>query len=142
MSKLYYDDALAAAYMAREFGIKSQYYDQEAQEFKDERIRTIYESIPYNNQKFYIHPDSYSVFEPIVGDLITSRHKYELDKRNNEFPCDFLVEKTDELFPITSLSQFILTKDNIEDAFEYYGWEGQKIIQRNGKLFFTPLREE
>ena len=127
MSKLYYDDALAAAYMAREFGIKSQYYDQEAQEFKDERIRTIYESIPYNNQKFYIHPDSYSVFEPMVGDLISwtiGHTKYDKE----------VIVKSVESNGRHDLDFFASLFEKPE-----YKYLGVKIIQRNNKPFFTPL---
>jgi len=127
VSKLYYDDALAAAYMAREFGIKSQYYDQEAQEFKDERIRTIYESIPYNNQKFYIHPDSYSVFEPMVGDLISwtiGHTKYDKE----------VIVKSVESNGRHDLDFFASLFEKPE-----YKYLGVKIIQRNNKPFFTPL---
>ena len=122
MSKLYYDDALAAAYMAREFGIKSQYYDQEAQEFKDERIRTIYESIPYNNQKFYIHPNSCSVFEPMVGDLVTNIGNVGWMVNGFEVHDNIthLVHHTANGKMFTRMSEAV-------------------IIQRNSKPFFTPL---
>lgn len=72
MSRLYYDDPLQAAYMAREFGVKVKalldadwllsWYDLLSDDFIE----------PYRlNKKFklYVHPDSEHIFEPIEGDL-------------------------------------------------------------------------
>jgi len=154
--KLYYDDPLIAAYMSKEFGVKFannntdkplNMYLHVQHDTMDSYTTTSANCMGihadwYDGEEIYIHPDSIGIFEPQVGDLITSKHEFELDKSDYETPSKFLIEKSDELFNLTCLSQFILTKDNYDCAWSDYHWEGQEIIQRNGKNFFMPKFEE
>lgn len=107
MTKLYYKDPVDAAYMAREFGVKL-----------NNRGRGAYPIISLNvesgntgagtKEKYYIHPDSYGIFEPQSGDV----WQYIL------------------------LSGYcILTGD---ESIKWARYIGGKIIQRNGKPFFVP----
>lgn len=78
MSKMYYTDPLKAAWMAREFGVKLQ----------DVHGKTISEldSIQrYCNYGFtlYIHPDSYSIFEPVEGDKDEDGWIFDWDTDDN-----------------------------------------------------------
>jgi|DEB0MinimDraft_6_1074348.scaffolds.fasta_scaffold00048_12 hypothetical protein len=150
--KLYYDDPLIAAYMAREFGVNYNIYRRVKGEWikvplhiKDaKRATKTYVSnliLKSKRKKHFIHTDSIGIFEPQVGDLITDKHDFKLNKSDYESPSKFLIEKSNELFNLTCLSQFILTEDNYDCAWSDYHWEGQEIIQRNGKNFFMPRRE-
>lgn len=64
--KYYYTDPLAAAYMAREFGV--------AYVIKDfkwlDNACTCYNMRRENADKYYIHPDDYHIFEPQSGDMM------------------------------------------------------------------------
>ena len=66
MSK-YYDDALEAAYMAREHGVKVQGYYNVTKNLGDVLS---WENIMENRHfpKYYIHEDSLPIFEPKHGD--------------------------------------------------------------------------
>lgn len=65
--KLYYTDPLEAVYMASEFGVKftnriALYYEYKDQVFVDQ----------WRNQgPYYIHPDSYHIFEPRAEDFVS-----------------------------------------------------------------------
>lgn len=128
--KLYYTDPLAAAYMAREFGVRffDGTKDDELKAIRyDNCIKWAYSSgiFPdgervdsfsfYKGERFYIHPDSLSIFEPKVEDLMTEgktivEHVYKtIDKQ---------VMSRGHLF-----------------------YSPYKIIQRNNKPFFMPEEE-
>lgn len=123
--KLYYTDPLAAAYMAREFGVK-------LQGILNEKIVNIHQTNPddaefwtegseevepdgsesvnsYLGKQFYIHPDSYHIFEPQVGDLL---------------------QNEDGAF-----MQFLGASGGLKILYA-------KVIQRNNKPFFTPELEQ
>ena len=82
MAKLYYDDPLAAAYMAREFGV----------EFEGDNYQSLTESCYMANSKpkempFIVRPNSLHVFEPMEGDLFfncSKEKKRKIIQRNNK----------------------------------------------------------
>ena len=118
--KLYYTDPLAAAYMAREFGIRLEgdikWYncaDWASKSLADDR-----------NNEIYIHPDSYHIFEPKMGDI---------------------VEWDGLMFGI------VIGKDESDDTIGVQHGESDVytipseelgIIQRNNKPFFNPQKEK
>ena len=133
MSKLYYNDPFVAAYMAREFGVKSRiqgYGDKSCLEFKySNDWSDIVELWICEEQadERGIHPDSYSVFEPMVGDLISwtiGHTKYDKE----------VIVKSVESNGRHDLDFFASLFEKPE-----YKYLGVKIIQRNNKPFFTPL---
>lgn len=69
-----------------------------------------------NDVLFVVHPDSYPIFEPQVGDIGTSSE--------NE-PCKFNGKDW-------------LQGEGCDDSDGYYVTEPVRIIQRNGKTFFMP----
>jgi len=145
--KYYYTDPLIVAYMARKFNIITEQGSVENGDYiindrasffhylKEELPKTINSNVEH---RYYIHTSCVEILKPQVGDLITSNHKFELDKNDDEFPGSFVIAKSDEMFPLTCLSQFILTEENYDNAWSDYHFEGQEIIQRNGKAFFMP----
>ena len=142
MKKLYYTDPLAAAYMAREYAVKFQVLAPKGDGFGWYDFAPDWKPFAMQDSKFYVHPDSLSVFEPQVGDLITDYERVSItDKADKEFPNKFCITKTDELFDLTCLYQFILTEENYDNAWSCNHWGGQKIIQRDGKPFFWPESE-
>jgi len=112
---MYYDDPLAAAYMAREFGVEYYTYPDgsdkddpiNCDEFKDHGVCLS------DNSTFYIHPDSLHIFNPRRGDLVYY-HPIDL----HELWCWSEWEPSD-----------------IHKSFSDIG----DIIQRNDKPFFMPL---
>ena len=63
MTKLYYDDALIAAYMMREFGVIYNNYDNIDEILSDFQHKS-------DIDKMYIYPDSLDVFNPTADDLM------------------------------------------------------------------------
>jgi len=89
MVKLYYTDPLAAAYMAREFGVKfaNNNSDSPARmdiittfSSMDNHVSTIVDCCGIevdlsDNEEIYIHPDSLHIFEPMDGDIGLDTHR-------------------------------------------------------------------
>lgn len=130
MSKLYYTDPLKAAWMAREFGV-------ELQEITPASIKNIidFELInPNETGQWYIHPDSYSIFQPKVGDLYRD--------------CDgwyfTILEEVDyEALPDHVSSHFILIEmimDTCDVGSPEFQWflENCQIVERDDRAFFMP----
>jgi len=67
MNKLYYDNPIKAAYMAREFSVR--FVDTNGIEV----FLTPFIDIEDIRPKF-IHPDSLDIFEPKEGDLLTGKN--------------------------------------------------------------------
>ncbi len=125
--KLFYTDALASAYMAREFGVKYIFSNPdldglfEPAEFPNNMVdddgvmwHDIDDDAYDMYEKLYIHPDSYHIFELMVGDVIANgRHVVKLE--NDGLGNAGFVEFTEQRY---------------------------EIIQRGGKPFFTPKSEE
>ncbi len=122
MKKLYYTDPLAAAYMAREFGVK---YENCTFDTKITSFREISKGLIKGREidwfdRYYIHPDSYHIFEPQGIDLIEVI--------------------TPENYPHHALQVHLMYYRGrgyraIQDN------ESVKIIQRNNKPFFWPEEE-
>lgn len=125
--KFYYTDPLAAAWMAKHFGMK---IAPDPREFPnagdasfDENGVLMQASLAAMGapkwRKWYVHPDSLSILEPQMGDLMTSEHR---DGRIASFSKDGSFEDVDD-----------------------YTWHKDipvKIIQRNGFAFMWPESEE
>jgi hypothetical protein len=112
---MFYDDPLAAAYMAREFGVKLD-RDTTAAHKKADYINRLLGSVCGGNigkvsPVMYIHPDSLHIFEPQVGDYV-------------QFGED----------------HYGLFKKLRSDKY-YENFVGVKIIQRNNRPFFWPESE-
>ena len=73
MNKPYYTCALAAAYMAREFGVLIGQWRKESGVFfsKVGWLLTPIGSVIKGKDKLYIHPDSFHIFKPQAGDIAT-----------------------------------------------------------------------
>ena len=77
-NKLYYTDPLKAAWMAREFGVViEQARCKSSIEWEQDFYKSIcYDAMLRHDKTYYIHPDSYHVFEPVEGDMVGY---YDLD---------------------------------------------------------------
>jgi len=107
MKKLYYTCPIEAAYMTKNFGI---IFDDEYRIFVNLESIGMYLDfdILKDDIKHYIHPESLSIFEPQVGDLV----------RIDIAPFhDFIIMN----------SYFLSTNCEIKE-----------IIQRNGRAFIMP----
>jgi len=113
MTKRYYDDALQAAWMAREFGVRiTTENGLDVANVAVGMASRLNDSFVYHDPPYHIHPDSLRLFEPIEGDLVTS----------------------------WSFPDGIRSKSGIQKSLISKGRE-VKIIQRNGKAFFMPEEE-
>lgn len=133
MNKLHYDDPLKAAYMAREFGVK--YYDVNepfnetdghcfGKHCSDHPLNPRTDLGNFTVARYYaIHPDSYSIFEPREGDLVSSE-AFDDYRFLNEWSrgTGFFVAYGDE----------ILCRPDEVDT----------IILRDNKHFFMPKQEK
>jgi hypothetical protein len=122
MTKLYYSDPLISAYMAREFGVlinidtSNRYFTHNESTFleygfkeDDSKVNTW---IQYSTcYKFYIHPDSYDIFEP-RGD-------------------DKVINGAGGMFEVNG-------EGVVYGALGIYDGGDIDIIIRDGKPFFTP----
>lgn len=136
--KLYYTDPLAAAYMAREFGVVYKtviYSDGVIDGHGDNSANGVCIDAVFTSEgetfahdmvvKANIHPDSYSIFEPQKGDCF-SWFGWRLriwDKYRN----------TRTHSTIKRANHLLNVKANPGNF---------KIIERNKKLFFWPESEE
>lgn len=116
---MYYDDALIAAYMQREFGVKlraisSAGYIMGMINFEKVAVGEDY------GETYHIHPDSLSVFEPMENDLV------EFDG----ICSGFVIAVLDETVGIQN-----------DDVVYEIEKEDCVIIQRNGKPFFMPKQD-
>lgn len=116
MARLYYTCPIEAAYMAKNFGVKIMVNDTEGTE-----MLCVISSL--SRDKYYIHPDSLSVFEPQEGDLVYCMGSYQIMPADID---DFGV-KYDRRIIIQNVTSPIATG---------------KIIQRNNKPFIMPQSEE
>jgi len=116
--KLFYTDPLAAAIMARDFGVKIQGYYNVTKNLGDVLSwENIMESRHF--PKYYVHEDSYHIFEPQDGDL-------GVDIKGNY--AEYILDEDDELYWAS-----------IDD--ELFRQTTAKTIQRDSKPFFNPERE-
>lgn len=136
MTKRYfYTDALAAAWMAKHFGVKfvDIYYPDPLAVYDicDFVVNTA--DGPYDNidKKFYLHPDSLAILEPQAGDVAECAGFTWADSS-----LGFVVE--DQYGDNNNQREhyYLIPIENIAGGNRY------KIILRNGKAFFTPEVEE
>jgi len=155
--KLYYDDALKAAWMAREFDVDI--YVPEHRWFKDEwhysAIGLCHELIEEDKMngrhlRYYVHPDSLPIFEPQVGDWLVEYSQIEPELLRTVSYCVTLDAYTYE--PQVALQEGFRTNCGTLDKPSGYSFGGHqwimkdykpdysryKILQRNGKPFFAP----
>ena len=128
MSK-YYDDALQAAYMCKEFGIKYENnagYIKKGEPFSIIKFLGLYpEQGGFGLQiardircRYYIHEDSLPIFEPMVGDITTQ----------------------DGLKEVGAIVDGVVYDANYDGCI-IYKFDAWKIIQRDNKAFFTPMEQ-
>ena len=114
MKRYYYDCPLESAYMAKHFEMKIYMGDLVADNIWEWKDCADSASLEDDiiPKRFNIHPDSLPLLEPQVGDLIESS---ALPTTMQYFRIDIVCD-------------------------EYVGLE--RIIERNGKVFFSPKCEE
>ena len=141
MTKLYYDDAVVAAYMYYKFmikfiGVNYEYKNDNCTEesryetYKGEIENFIgHEELYCPYDRYYIHSDSMPIFEPKEGDLIHGKEKY-LD----------VYKRVDDIVKSKSIVTGFWSDGlhySLTDDFEKW-----TIIQRDGKAFFMPKEKE
>lgn len=121
--RYYYTDPIAAAYMAKHFGMS---FDQFRLEHPDDLAHPGYEPNPKGvfigwtgKRFFYIRPDSLHLLEPKEGDLC--------EKNSKPTSCHYC--GMDRLFNANA------------DTIELYG-NDCTILKRNGVAFMWPELEE
>ena len=122
MSRLYYDDPLAAAWMAKHFGVRFPIergtntpnaggcYSTTTLCTHDTWKRTGGQNTP---DRYYVHADSLHLLKPQLGDVI--------------YAADDGARCVNRVF-------------TLEMAEEWIGW-GNRIIQRGNKPFHWPLKD-
>lgn len=131
--KAYYRCPLQAAYMNKEFGV----------EFKDANPKTGTEAwlgkfLYREVETYYIHPDSMSVFEPQVGDMITQKDDDGIQELSG-----WVGDKDDEGLVIYSFLQNGKPVAKGRSIMDHIMFEDvEMIIQRDNKPFFWPQFEE
>lgn len=122
--KLYYTNAIHAAYMAEEFGVKLQLWTRDIDtgevQYQDlENAKTILGAYGFEGINFWVHPSSFSIFEPQKDDVVYLGY--------GESGCPDCCNE-------------------YEVWHEAWGtdWLGKKpkVIQRDGKPFIWPQVEE
>ena len=124
MTKLYYDDPLAAAYMAREFGVE--YKSNYTKDWLSAQSYTSRGNFDWLYVEYHIHPDSLDIFTPKEGDLV------DWDVVNG---YSYNAEREKESAFMGGYSKYPVGP-NRSDAV--IGEVVYKIIQRDGKQFFMP----
>lgn len=103
--KLFYTDPLASAYMAREFGVEYRAKPSGLAVTCDVSLddgmgKSI--NIKPNGDVYYIHPDSYHIFEPRVGDYVSFRKDkevYLVDEYSSwDVPPDKIIQRNNKPF--------------------------------------------
>ena len=111
MTRLYYDDSLIAAIMARDFGVDVKVGGIYG-------VSTLHLINEWTKGDGEIHPDSLSIFEPIVGDLVLEKGGALLVRRIDAEWYGYIYGNEQTI------------------------WCKPPIIQRDNKAFFTPLEEK
>lgn len=125
--KLYYNDPLKAAWMADNFKVRFgiKYYNILNFDWLAHSGYDICQDyVGFGNRKLYVHPDDYHIFEITIDDVVKSGSS-------------------------PNVAMAIAGGDHHEYRYADYlpiekikNWGDAEIIQRDGKAFFTPLREE
>lgn len=132
--RLYYDNALEAALMMGRFNVHMICCGVDGDEDPEKQIdwhKSLDVNFNYDIWDFidrlgtaYVHPDSYKIFEPKIGDLITDYHG------------EIFGKKVHTKGNIVS----VLERSNLKDFAELSD-KGIRIIERDGKAFFMPKKE-
>ena len=140
LRRAYYTCPLQAAYMAKEFGVKSRihkygdkFWDaggEERFEYSDDPELIVDLWIEDYPEERGIHPDSMAVFEPMVGDLVTGTARYMDNK--SDFCSGVYNTAADVGWQIEEFNGRVFGRDV----------SNLRIIQRQGKPFFWPQWEE
>lgn len=135
MLKMYYTDQIAAAYMAREFGVKfeesisfltAQGWQDQLRDLHPEKLMD--DDFAPSLGRYYIHPDSLPIFEPMVGDLVTAK---------NDFVQYVAFVEKEGLAKCNYHQPMVILKQDGQCPFKV-----TSIIQREGKPFFWPEVEQ
>lgn len=171
MNKFYYDDPLAAAWMAKHFGMKllSLHTEQQKIEYdipdedtdydwyhgcvvdgwrKDiEMISDAVEFIEDASDKIYIHPDSLHLLEPQVSDIIIFNETYLGDEIESTVTSLYNIGGKNsrglivDSFLINGALNNALAQRTLEKKFFGDPSKSLQIIQRNGIAFHWPKEE-
>lgn len=125
MTRYYYTDPLAAAWMAKHFGM------QYATEHKEDRLYDWPTEIRMPLERYVIHPDSLHLLEPMVGDLFVG-HNGLMRADETMYPKQGGGWESGVCYRIVDYRNRYLP--------EAWGDE-KKIIQRNGIPFMWPEKE-
>jgi len=148
--KYLYTDPLAAAYMAREFGVELCDDSERTVRVNPtelEKFARIIWSVEGTNgwldyeasdfpKKIYINPDSEHIFEPREGDLVGFTF---MDFLNEEASFQSIVLSIRNKLRVQIIDASICDEvdEIVLDKLKHL-----KMIQRDGKPFFNPEREE
>lgn len=129
MTRYYYTDALAAAWMAEKFQMKFQDDFTAGFQFWEEgRVGSAYGTM---GKRIFLDPDSLHLLEPIEDDIIDMQPDGFLERvlTSKQF------KKLEKEMP--SITSHFTTKENIcgDESFIDTDW---KIIQRNNLPFMWP----
>lgn len=159
MTKLYYTDALKAAWMSSEFGVRyikspelpewgryhSNYSIETTISIQLECGKQSDSSVLYKTKAFpdypfsgryFIHPDSLSIFEPMEGDIVQIDNFFgSIDSGCRKISGIRQVDANGGTGP------FYDYYDNTRESDWFMPDDPIRIIQRNGKAFFAPETE-
>lgn len=147
MTKYFYTDPLAAAWMAKHFSMKLElrYTPEEIAEYEpgteayffenamiDDGIAEMWEDvIAAGCRRIYIHTDSLPLLKPKRWDVMTDRGKNSVGFVMTSLPDLTVIQSS------TENAEQVLTRVEIYPA----GFDSWRIIQRDGKPFFWPESE-
>lgn len=131
--KMYYTDALYTVIMMRDFGVRIMWDDKRDWGIDDIALWAFnwYQEINHpalvEPKKFHIHPESYQIFEPQEGDLI----EYFDGQHKRSHDCYYI--------RLSNSDVGYYMETSVGNVFQPCF---RKIIQRDGKAFFEPVRGE
>jgi hypothetical protein len=120
--RLYFTDPLDAARAMRDFGVKLSYFNPSKEPIEIYNYRRIL-SLRERVLRYYVHPESEHIFDPKDGDKFgKGRSTFHIEEDEKVYDDDF--------------------DCSLELAGEFIKEFNYKIIQRDGKYFPWPEREE
>ncbi len=136
MTRHFYTDPLAAAWMAKHFGMRFHTGGDDmcviTVDFCFNRYGEDFTSI---GGKLYIHPDSLHLLDPVPGDIVFYDNGHG-GEGWDEFKC--LIESDDLRYPYAGSGEPIMLLDSGETPCRS---RLRRIIQRNGLAFHWPESE-
>ncbi len=124
MMRYFYQDTLAAAWMAKHHGMSFKYWRWNDLSFQFRPVNRASHEAP--TDRLYIHPDSLHLLEPHVSDL------YQFTT-----PAGFL-----ELARVYDAHDLNCTKGKAANSWYHAGITPDRILLRNGIPFMWPESEE